>query len=204
MRRKTPGVTLEAYARAFTPQDRTLLAMRTSRFIDADLPIPEGPERRRYLTSWATAGILHRNAPAPRTHLISDRITFEQIAGMHVASSGWISLPHSEGWDLGCFDAAVAGCPVITTAFGGPLAYLDPQDSFLIPGPVVDCAWLPGGTWMEPDLDAAVDALRSVRADPAAARERAGRQAQRLRERYAPTVVAAELVDGLSAAGILS
>lgn len=201
--RKTPYISVEAYARAFGPADETLMILRTSQFVDAALPAAEGPDLRRHQTSWVVAQTLHRNAPAPRLHLITHRISFAEIAGMHASSDVWISLPRSEGWDLGCFDAAVAGCPVITTGFGGPLEYLDPKLCHLIPGKTVDCDWLPGATWLEPDVDAAVEALRAVRDDPAAARQDAQSQADRLRARYAPELVGRDFVAGLRSAGLI-
>jgi glycosyltransferase involved in cell wall biosynthesis len=202
-RRKTPYLSVEAYARAFGPADETLMILRTSEFVDAALPAAEGPNSRRHQTSWVVAQTLHRNAPAPRLHLVTHRISFAEVAGMHASSDVWISLPRSEGWDLGCFDAAVAGCPVITTGFGGPLEYLDPKLCHLIPGKTVECDWLPGATWCQPDVDAAVEALRAVRNDPAAARKAARDQADRLRATYAPEVVARAFVTGLHSARLI-
>jgi glycosyltransferase involved in cell wall biosynthesis len=201
--RKSPWTTLEAYTQAFAKPDGVVLAMKTSSHLDDGVPSPPGPAHRRNLTSWSVAQIMNRNAPAPALHLITEPISFAQLAGLHHRSGGWISLPHTEGWDLGCFDAAVAGCPVITTGHGGPLAYLDPELSVLIPGRRVELDWLAGAYWIEADVDAAIDALRALRADPLAARARAERQALELRSRYAPELVASTLLSALTAAGIL-
>jgi len=59
----------------------------------------------------------------------------------------------------------------------------------------------PPGRWAEPDLDAAVDALRWVRANPEAARARAARQTTQLRARYAPDVVADDLLAAIARMG---
>ncbi len=108
--RKQPGTTIEAFARAFTAADDVMLALLTSPHIDPDVPAPAGPQSRRYQSSWSTMDVLRRHGSPPRVHLITDRISFTELAGLPLRSSAWLSLPHSEGWDLGCFDAAVAGC----------------------------------------------------------------------------------------------
>ncbi|MDP9092268.1 MAG: hypothetical protein M3N95_04830 [Actinomycetota bacterium] len=92
---------------------------------------------------------------------------------------------------------------MVTTSYGAPLEYLDPEASALIPGRLVDCHAIPGAVWMEPDVAAAAEALRAIAADPAAARAAAAPQASRLRQQYAPEVVAQELLTGLRAIGIL-
>jgi hypothetical protein len=200
--RKRPDVTLEAYARAFRPGDGTTMILRTSEAVEQAPGVP-WPARRYSRTSWLIADLMHRHAPAPRLNVITDQLSFEQIAGMHQRSGCWVSLPHAEGWDMGCFDAAVAGCPVITTAHGAPLEYLDPEFSYLVPGQLVESDLHRGGTWAVPDLDTAVDLLRVIHADPAAAAARAANQAVRLRAKYEASLVAAGLVDQLHALGLV-
>ncbi|HEY2833599.1 MAG TPA: hypothetical protein VGJ14_14315 [Sporichthyaceae bacterium] len=202
-RRKDPGRTVMAFARAFGPTDGVRLVLKTSHVVDGDVPVPAGPEERRFQPSWSVAAILARHAPAPPVHLVTAPQTHDWIASLHARSDCWLSLPHAEGWDLGCFDAAVAGCPVITTGYGGPLEYLDPAVAYLIPGIEVAHHVLPDTVWLDPDVDAAVEALRAVRADPAEARVRAEKQAEGLRARYAPEVVAADLVAGLRDVGLI-
>jgi len=204
--RKAPWRTLEAYARAFGPEQGTRLVMRTCAAVASWAPLPEDgrPAHLRGLTSWNIATLMHRHAPAPPLHIITKALSFEQIAGMHARSGCWISLPHAEGWDLGCFDAAVAGCPVITTAHGGPLEYLDPGCSFLVPARLRDCAELYGATWAVPDVDIAIDMLHEIHADPAAAATRAAAMATRLRVTHAPATIASSLVSQLYELGLVS
>jgi glycosyltransferase involved in cell wall biosynthesis len=200
--RKAPWLTVEAYARAFEPADDVLLILRTNRHLGPGIPSPVGPEDRRRLTSWSVAGILHRHGPTGRVHVEHEMLTGSDLAALHQRSDCWLSLPHSEGWNLGAFDAATAGTPVVTTAFGGPSEYLDPDVSHLIrgqPGPVPD---LPGATWVDPDVGAAVEALRAVRRDPDGARQAAAGQATRLQRTYAPPVVAHQFLEALSQMGI--
>jgi glycosyltransferase involved in cell wall biosynthesis len=200
--RKSPWLTLEAYARAFGPADDTLLILRTGRRLAPDVPSPAGPEDRRRLTSWSVAAILHHHGPAGAVHVEHEMRTGPELAALHRRSNCWLSLPHSEGWNLGAFDAAAAGTPVVTTAFGGPTEYLDPGVSHMIPGRPLAVPDVAGATWVEPDVGLAVEALRAVRHDPDGARHDAAGQAADLRRTYAPAVVARQFMDALSQMGI--
>lgn len=203
--RKQPALAIEAFARAFTRDDDAVLVMRTDRAIAATEPDPPGPPHRRRLTPWAVASILHRHAPCADVRLVHDIVTDAQLAALGARSNCWLSLPHAEGWDLGAFDAAVAGTPVITTAHGGPLEYLDPASPLLIAGSqssMPPLAHLAHGTWVDPDLDAAVAALRSVAANPSAARDAAAAHARQLRRDHAPAAIAARFINTLADMGI--
>ncbi len=194
--RKTPWLSLEAFARAFD-NDGALMVMRTNAYANGDTPFPPGPPDKRQLTSWWTADLLHRHHPTSRVNLVSQTRSDEEIQGLHRRSNCWISLPHAEGWNLGAFDAAAAGATVITTAFGGPLEYLDPEASFLIPGTISIHPTMPEMQWLDPDLDAAVSALREIRHDAEHRRALAAAQGERIRRTYAPEVVAGQFLRAL-------
>jgi hypothetical protein len=75
-----------------------------------------------------------------------------------------------------------AARPTVTTAYGGPLDFADPQTAHLIrwaPVPVgPGAAHYPASmAWAEPDLDAAAAALRALRDDPDAAQALGARAA---------------------------
>ena len=195
--RKEPWVSVEAYARAFTPDDDTLLVMRTNSHIHELLEGPAGPPGKNRLSSWWVAHGLFAHHPVGRVHLVHEALSFEQIAGLHARSDCYLALPRCEGWDLGTFDAAVSGTPVITTASAGPLEYLEADSTFLIAGSVVPHDPIPGATWLLPHVDEAVDALRAAHARPDAATARAAAQAERLRERFSPPNVATRFVQAL-------
>jgi len=201
--RKAPWLTVEAYARAFGPHDDTVLILRTDTHIEPTMATPPGPRGRRHLTSWSVAKILHDHGPTGRVHLEHNLRTSAELAALARRSNCWLSLPHAEGWNLGAFDAAVAGTPVVTTGYGGPSDYLDAHTSSLIKGTQMPAPGLEGITWLRPDLDAAVDALRAVHRDPVGQRERAGAQSKRLARRFAPKVVAQRFVAVLAELGCL-
>lgn len=200
--RKQPWATVDAFTRAFGPDDDVVLVLKTDRELDRSVPAPPGPPDRRRLTSWSVAAIVHRNHPAPAVRLTHATLTDAQVAALHHRSDAWLSLPHAEGWDLGAFDAAVAGSPVITTASPGPSSYLE-GSPLLVPGTITPNPAVAGTTWLDPDLDAAVAALRSVHADATAdghgpARRDAIVRAGDLRRRYAPDVVAEQFLAALA------
>lgn len=200
--RKTPWRSLEAYARAFDPDDDVVYVLKSGREHQAPDPRFQGPPGRVRHTSWALAMTLRELGPTPPIVLDDRVLTTAQIRGLHARGDCWLSLPHAEGWDLGAFDAAVAGTPLITTGWGAPAEYLDPRASCLVPARVVPVEVPPDPPsptmrWAEPDLDAAVAALREVRARPRRHRRRAGRQAADLRERFAPAAVATAAVAAL-------
>ncbi|HUC38148.1 MAG TPA: hypothetical protein VMR97_13620 [Acidimicrobiales bacterium] len=201
--RKAPWLAVEAYARAFGPEDDTLLVLRTDALADRGVATPPGPEARRSQTSWSVAHILHRNAPTGRVRLVCEHRSRAELVALHRRSDCWLSLPHAEGWCLGSFDAAATGTPVVTTGHGGPLAYLDRDVAHLVPSHPMAAPGLDGVTWAAPDMDAAVEALRHVRRDPRGARKAAAVAGEGLRRLFAPEVVARRFIDSLEEVGVI-
>ena len=138
----------------------------------------------------------------PRPPLVRVEVadwTAERIAGLHTRGDCFVSLSHGEGWHIGAFDAAAYGNPVVMTGWGGQLAYLDPDASFLVdyelePVRHVDTlTYSPDQHWATPRLDHAAALLREVAADIGAARERAAPQRARVLHDYAEARVVAAL-----------
>lgn len=81
-------------------------------------------------------------------------------------SDVFLSLQRGGGFELHCAEAAAVGLPVISTRVGGVTDYLSDDFAHLIGGKVVpfDGEHLvnAGGTWIEPDLFDAAEALLKV------------------------------------------
>jgi glycosyltransferase involved in cell wall biosynthesis len=204
-RRKAPWLVVESYARAFAPDDDVLLVLKTGeRLWEEEVDHSDSsPERDR--PSRALAQTVARLGAAPPVHLVSHWLTDAELAGLHEAADVHVSLSHGEGWDLGTFDAAVAGKATVATGWGAATELLDPGASWLVPVRLVPAPPPPGshatspgsGRWADPDLDAAALALRQAVAPDAQRRAAIVAQARRLADLHAGPVVAERFLDAL-------
>lgn len=189
--RKNPKGILEAYLRAFSEADPTLLVLKTN-VGAAQVAQATLAEARERLKSGAKVEI--------RAEAWSD----EQIRALHERGDCYVSLHRGEGWSYPLFEAAARGTPVVATAFSGPLDYLDPATHRL-----VRCGLAPvlqpyryyhrSMQWAEPDLLHAAEQLRWVFENKAAADSAASSAAALLRERYSPEAVGRAAADRMLA-----
>ncbi|ABI57691.1 glycosyltransferase family 1 protein [Alkalilimnicola ehrlichii MLHE-1] len=168
--RKAMPETIEAYLRAFTRHDDTLLVVKTDRHDRTRKGLhwrfpPRVSRRVRRLRR------RHRNAP--RVQLIDRPLSGPQVHALHRQGHCFLSLTHGEGWGLGAFDAARAGNQIVITGFGGHCDYLPAGHATLldyrrvpVAYPVPGIPFQPHQCWAEADMDQAVDALRRVRPEP--------------------------------------
>ncbi len=201
--RKRPDWTVEAFARAFTKDDQVLLVVKTPVVTDG---WPAGSELER-MTWYQLMQVLRRYPNAPQVMLVNDEFTDQQVSGLLQRTDCYVSLSASEGWGLGVFDAATLATPVITTGFGGQLAYLGHDHPGLVPfswaavGDSENSPHLePDMVWAAPDLDAAAMMMRAVRDGNSPAVTIAPTLARHLNEAYSPLAVGrhiAQLLDGL-------
>ena len=197
--RKQPAADLQAFLEAFTIDDPVAFVIKTT-------PLTTVPESGDWAqqsplmgtTMLEVARIIRSYPRPPPVRVEVADWTAERIAGLHTRGDCFVSLSHGEGWHIGAFDAAAYGNPIVMTGWGGQLAYLDPDASFLVdhelePVRHVDTeTYSPDQNWAAPRLDHAVVLLREVAADISAARERAAPQRARVLHDYAePRVVAA-------------
>lgn len=153
--RKNPLGLIEAYCRAFDPTDGTRLVLKS---INGDI-FPR--ERERLHDTCA-----ERDDVDLWDHLLpaADRLALLASADCYV------SLHRAEGLGLTMAEAMAVGTPVIATSYSGNLDFMDDDSAVLVPAAEVEVG--PGGYypehghWAAPDLDAAAEAMRKVRADP--------------------------------------
>lgn len=166
--RKNPWGVVDAFVRAFAPEDGPLLVVKS---INADRR-PSEAERLRL-----------RVAGLPHVRLDERYLDPAERDAMMALADCYVSLHRSEGLGLTMAEAMSWGKPVIATAYSGNLEFMTPENSFLVP-------WTPtrigdgaepypaDGTWAEPDLDAAARFMRLVVDEPETAAERGARAAR--------------------------
>ncbi len=165
--RKNPDGVIDAFCRAFAPNEGPILVLKT---INGHRHLDE-LERLRALTA-------HRG----------DIVVFDgflppdQRDAWARACDCYVSLHRCEGFGLTMAEAMALGKPVIATRFSANLDFMDDDTAFLVDfepwelsrpsGPY------PAGTiWAQPDTEQAAQYMREVWADPDAARH-VGQRAQ--------------------------
>lgn len=168
--RKNPLGAIEAFRRAFAPDEGPVLVVKSI----------NGHARRDAMATIAQAAdhradivLVDRSLDAPQNNALLAR------------SACYVSLHRSEGYGLNLADALALGVPLVATGATGNLAFCSPDDCRLVrstptlvgPGnfPYEADAW-----WHEPDLDHAAALLRAVADDPAGARAMAARARTRV------------------------
>jgi glycosyltransferase involved in cell wall biosynthesis len=159
MERKNPLGLIEAYRRAFRPDDRVTLAIKVIRG-DSD---PESLSRLR--TAAHAAGVL-----------VIDRVlSRSECNALMNTCDCYVSLHRSEGFGLTLAEAMLLGKPVIATGYSGNLDFMAPTSSLLVGYQrlALDRDWGPyrrGWLWADPSIDEAAEHLRRVYGHPDEAR----------------------------------
>ena len=162
--RKNPLGLLEAYRRAFDPEDGAHLVLKSV-----------GGDRH-----WQEMELLRSCIDRPDIHVMDGAVPSHHVKAMMELCDCYASLHRSEGFGLGMAEAMALGKPVLATAWSANLEFMDEDTAYLVPAGAVpipeDVAVYGGlGRWAEPDLDAAGEALRRIHDDPAGATAMGGR-----------------------------
>jgi glycosyltransferase involved in cell wall biosynthesis len=171
--RKNPQGAIEAFRRAFGDDAKAELTIKTQ---NGGL-FPELLAKLR--------------AAAPRNVRVLDATwSYGRVKALIAGADALISLHRAEGFGLTPAEAMALGCPVVATGFSGNLDFMDGGNSLLVPFrpmAVDDPQGIyRGQTWAEPDLDAAAQALKRLRADPALHRRLAKAGRRTVAERLSP------------------
>lgn len=176
--RKNPTGLVEAFSRAFSPDEGPLLVIKS---INADKRPAEAEHLRL-----AAAG-------RPDVFLIEAHLDPEQRDALTARCAAYVSLHRAEGLGLTMAEAMAWGRPVVATGYSGNLAFMTEENSFLV-------AWRPavvpegappypaGGIWAEPDLDDAARLIRLMWDEPELASARGMRAAHDIATAHNPEV----------------
>jgi|SRR5580698_9670990 glycosyltransferase involved in cell wall biosynthesis len=174
--RKNAEGLMEAFLRAFPGNSDAVLLVKT---------ISSALDHARN----ALSIIRRETGSEARVILLGETLTDEQIDQLHDRGDCYASLHRGEGWGYPLFAAAARGKPVIASAQGGPLDFLDPRFHHLIPCDEVFVQkpyflFTPQMRWGEPNLLAAIDAFRCVYEHKERARQNAIISAQMIPVAY--------------------
>jgi glycosyltransferase involved in cell wall biosynthesis len=163
--RKNPDGLIEAFKRAFQPEDGAFLLVKS---INGE----RLPDELRKLQA-ATEG-------RPDIRVVDGFVPAEQVRAYTALADAAVSLHRSEGFGLTLAEAMAHGKPVVATGYSGNLAFMSEGNSYLVPYRLTELeddvgSYPAGSIWAEPDLDEAARLMRRVVERPQEARERAER-----------------------------
>lgn len=197
--RKNPFGVIEAFRRAFRPDERgddALLVIKCQHLSNYPKFEPTFTDAMREV----------------RGVVIRDDLSASEMAGLLAAVDVYVSLHRSEGFGLGMAEAMALGKPVVATAYSGCTDFLQQRVSCPVgydvrPITDLDHEWWPEGAviyppgltyWAEPDIDGAARWMRLLFERPEL-RERIGQAAAAaIAERYSAARARATVLELLA------
>jgi glycosyltransferase involved in cell wall biosynthesis len=174
--RKNPIAVIEAFKRAFRPDEGPQLVIKS-------------------IHGWLFANdrARLRAATAGRSdiHLIDAYESSDRQRALLASCDVYVSLHRAEGYGLTMAEAMTHGKPVIGTGYSGNLEFMNEENSLLVPftlQPIPHgCDPYPPGTpWAEPDIDAAADLMVRLTVDPELAARTGARARQDMATFHTP------------------
>jgi len=187
LERKNPLGAIAAYRQAFGPGDGAQLIVKSMNGVHR-------PERRAEV----------ERAAAGRDDIVLRDETISSVARDALVASCdcLLSLHRSEGFGLGLAEAMAAGKPVVATAYGGNVEFMNASNSYLVPYELTRVGagcehYPPDAIWAQPSVEQAASALREIFAQRQRSHDRAQRGRADVRSLLAPERIGAQILDRL-------
>jgi glycosyltransferase involved in cell wall biosynthesis len=195
--RKNPVGLIEAYRRAFGPDDGVGLVLKS---VNGTFGLSQLAQLERLRLS-----VLDRPDIAVR----DEYLDAGEMRALYELCDAYVSLHRAEGFGLTIANAMAAAKPVIATGFSGNLDFMDAGSALLVPYRLVEVG--PGAgpypadaRWAEPDLDVASELMRALVDDQDAAAELGATARSHILERHslrrAADFLSAEIIGATSEA----
>ncbi|RQX84308.1 glycosyltransferase [Burkholderia anthina] len=118
----------------------------------------------------------------------------DEMLGLIRASDVYVSLHRAEGFGLGMAEAMTFGRIVIGTDYSGSTDFLSDETGYPVAYQLRELEaheypWSQGQVWAEPDLNAAIDAMRRVAENPEEGQRRGEAAVEFVSRRYRPEAV---------------
>lgn len=164
MERKNPSAVIEAFEKvcAARPGEDIHLAVKL---------MSSSKSARNTGESSKMAEAINQSRYAGRITLIDQLLTDNEIKNLVRCADCFVSLHRSEGFGKGAAEAMYLGKPVIATAYGGNLDFMNLDNSLLVRYkliPVKPGQYLhtDGQVWADPDIDQAQYYMLKLLDDP--------------------------------------
>lgn len=181
--RKNPLAAVQAFKRAFGPDDSARLVIKCVNGHVAETQLAE----------------LQAAAQGSRIDILSGYWPVQQVRDLMAAADAYVSLHRAEGTGLTLSDAMAHGKPVIATGWSGNVDFMNVSNSYPVDYRLVRLErdvgpYLAGETWAEPSVEHAAELMRHVFEQPVDVSRRA-RQARADIEAHFSEASVARVVD---------
>lgn len=187
LERKNPLGAVDAFTRAFAPDEGPVLVVKS-------LHGSQFPRQH--------AELLARRTGRPDIVVWDQQLPRADHMAFLACLDGLVSLHRSEGFGAHLAEAMWLGTPVVATGYSGNLDFMDETNSLLVGHtmtPIVDGGGIypEGARWADPDLDHAAECLRRLVTDPGLADRLATRARGTMESQPSDSEVAAAIAGRL-------
>jgi len=122
--RKNYHTLLGAFLRAFRPNDRVSLMIKTHGWGQWK----DYPDVRESMAHWLQSRVVRDNLWTPevvqkRVRIVTKKLSDADMSRIHQQNNIYVSPSHGEAWELGAFDALCAGNSLVHVGWGGSEDY---------------------------------------------------------------------------------